>query len=112
MARLRDDHSLFTSRDAEILAIGPNDRPAFEAYWAEHRISFAGLPDPQHTVANLYGQQVKLLKWGRMPLACIVDRHGMIRYAHFGSSMSDIPGNDTLLEMIDAMNAESVSHPG
>jgi hypothetical protein len=42
-----------------------------------------------------------------MPLVTVVDAQGLIRYAHYGSSMSDIPQNRTLLEVIDKLNVAS-----
>ena len=107
MARLRDDYQQFTSRGAEILAIGPDNEDAFRKYWSEHKLPFIGLPDPSHEVARRYKQEVNLFKWGRMPLVCVVDAHGMIRYAHYGKSMSDIPENKILLDVIDELNASS-----
>ena len=108
MARLRDDYQKFTERGAIILAIGPNDRATFRRYWENENIPFIGLPDPQHKVARLYKQEVNLFKWGRMPLNCVVDGKGYIRYAHYGDSMSDIPANEILLDVIDKLNAASV----
>ena len=107
MARLRDDYEQFTARRAEILAIGPDRENAFRQYWDEHRLPFIGLPDPGHEVARRYRQQVNLFKLGRMPLVCVVDGQGMIRYAHYGLSMSDIPENTVLLDVIDELNASS-----
>jgi peroxiredoxin Q/BCP len=107
LARLRDDYPLFTQRGAEILAVGPDGRQAFESYWAEHRLPFTGLPDEDHAVARRYKQEIKLFKWGRMPLVLVVDRKGLIRFAHYGASMSDIPENQALLGVIDELNATS-----
>jgi peroxiredoxin len=107
LARLRDGHAAFVSRGAEILAVGPNDSDLFKRYWANERIPFIGLPDPDHRVARLYRQEVKLFKLGRMPLSCIVDKHGSVRYVHYGASMQDIPSNDELLHVIDELNASS-----
>ena len=42
-----------------------------------------------------------------MPLVCVVDKHGRIRYAHYGTSMSDIPPNEKLLAVIDELNQEA-----
>jgi predicted transcriptional regulator len=42
-----------------------------------------------------------------MPLICVIDKQGRIRYAHFGASMSDIPDNQVLLGVIDQLNAAS-----
>ena len=107
MARLRDDYSEFTSRGAEILAIGPNGLNEFRAYWDQQKLPFIGMPDPGHAVAKRYKQNVNVFKLGRMPLVIVVDKNGIIRYAHQGESMSDIPENKILLEVIDQLNAAS-----
>ena len=107
MARLRDEYDRFTSRGVEILAVGPNPPEAFRQYWQKERIPFTGLPDPQHRVALLYRQEVNLFKLGRMPLNCVVDPNGYIRYAHYGTSMQDIPTNEELLQVIDELNKSS-----
>ena len=107
MARLRDEYSDFVLRRTEILAVGPNDLATFKRYWRDEHIPFVGLPDPDHSVAKMYRQEVNLFKLGRMPLNCVVDQRGYIRYAHYGASMQDIPSNDELLNVIDELNASS-----
>jgi peroxiredoxin Q/BCP len=107
LARLRDEYQKFASRGVEILAIGPNSLPTFKQYWTKEQIPFIGLPDPDHLVSKKYRQQVKLFKLGRMPLNCIIDAKGNVRFAHYGSSMSDIPSNEELLHVIDELNAAS-----
>ena len=109
MARLRDEYEEFRNRGVEILAIGPNPMSAFRQYWEKERIPFIGLPDPDHSVTRLYRQEVNLFKLGRMPLNCVVDAKGYVRFAHYGKSMSDIPTNEELLHVIDALNAASHS---
>jgi peroxiredoxin Q/BCP len=104
---MRDDYEKFKGRGAAILAVGPNTEAAFQQYWVNEKISFFGLPDPEHRVAVLYRQQVNLFKLGRMPLVCIIDGTGRIRYAHYGASMADIPENETLLDVIDQLTASS-----
>ena len=85
MAQLRQDYAEFVKRDAEIVVVGPEDRNAFASYWDTESLPFVGLPDPDHTVANLYGQEVKLLKMGRMPAMMII---GPCRlFSHFESSV-------------------------
>ena len=97
----------FTSRNAEILAVGPDGIEAFKRYWTNENIPFVGLPDPDHIVAKMYRQEVNLFKLGRMPLSCVVDLEGRIRYVHYGSSMRDIPDNSTLLDVIDTLDKSS-----
>ncbi len=107
MAQLRQDYPEFIMREAEVVVIGPEDEVAFAAYWREHSLPFIGLPDPKAVVLKRYGQEVKLFKLGRMPAQVIVDRQGVVRYAHFGHSMSDIPDNCELLDLLDMLNQEA-----
>ena len=104
MAQLRQDYLEFEKRQTQVIVIGPEDARAFEAYWREHSLPFIGLPDPKASVLKLYGQEVNLFKLGRMPAQVIVDREGVARFAHYGHSMSDIPENEELLELLDQLN--------
>lgn len=104
---MRDHYAEFTVRGAEILAVGPDGLESFKKYWAKENLPFVGLPDPEHQVARVYKQEVNLFKLGRMPLNCIVDVHGYIRYIHFSVSRADIPDNETFLSVIDELNASS-----
>jgi peroxiredoxin Q/BCP len=104
---MRDGYQEFIRRGVEIVAVGPNPAPVFQQYWNKERIPFVGLPDPDHSVARTYRQEVNLFKLGRMPLNCVVDGKGYVRYAHYGHSMSDIPSNEELLRVIDELNAAS-----
>ena len=107
MARLRDEYEKFTGRGVKILAVGPNPPPVFKQFWENQSIPFVGLPDPDHLVARMYRQEVNLFKLGRMPLNCVIDAKGYVRYAHYGHSMSDIPSNEELLHVIDELNGAS-----
>ena len=94
-------------RDAEILAIGPDSLEKYIRYWNENNIPYPGLPDPEKQVSKSYKQEVNLFKLGRMPMNTVVDRAGLIRFIHYGYSMSDIPDNKTLLGVIDELNNSS-----
>jgi len=106
MAQLRQEHQEFIKRGAEVIAIGPEDRKAFAKWWHENKMPFPGLADPEHSVSKLYGQEVKIFKLGRMPAQLIIDKKGMIRYKHYGNSMSDIAENSEMLSKIDGLNKE------
>jgi len=107
LARLREGYAEFTARNAEVLAIGSDSLERFVSYWEENNLPFPGLPDPTKQVSKVYKQEVNLFKLGRMPLNAIVDRKGFIRYIHYGYSMSDIPDNETLLQVIEELNVSS-----
>ena len=105
MAQLRRDYDEFVKRQAVVLVVGPENAEAFRMYFRENSLPFTGLPDPEHSVLKLYGQEVNLFKLGRMPAQVLIDRQGVVRYAHYGHSMSDIPENAELLSLLDEMNA-------
>ena len=107
MAQLRQDFQKFNDENTVILVVGPENSDAFANYWAKNDLPFIGLPDPKHTVLKLYGQQIKIFKFGRMPAMVIVDRHGIVRFVHYGHSMSDIPENSDVLETLKSLNQET-----
>lgn len=104
MAQLRQDYQEFVSRQAQVIVVGPEDSKAFEVYWRENDLPFIGLPDPKASVLKLYGQEVNLFKLGRMPAQLIIDKSGIVRFVHYGHSMSDIPKNVEVLELLDQLN--------
>ncbi len=67
---------------------------------------FPGMADLRSRVADRYAQEVNLLKLGRMPAIFIVDREGMIRFAHYSDNMRDYPTNERLLEVFDELEKE------
>jgi len=96
----------FNQCNAVVLIVGPDGPNAFRRYWEENDMPFTGLPDLRSRVANRYYQEVNLFKLGRMPALFVIDRQGMIRFAHYGDSMQDIPSNETVLRVLDQINAE------
>ena len=105
MAQLRQDHKRIMSLETRIIVVGPDNRKAFEKYFLENELPFIGLPDPKHTILKLFGQQVNLFKLGRMPAQVIIDKQGVARYAHYGHAMSDIPDNEDIMRILQAINS-------
>jgi peroxiredoxin Q/BCP len=106
MAQLRQDYELFQQQDAEILVIGPEDQKAFRDYWEKQDFPFIGMPDPTHSVLKLYGQEVNLFKLGRQPAMAIIDKKGIVRFVHYGHTISDIPANKDVLSTLANLNQE------
>lgn len=104
MAQLRQEAHEFAERDAVIVVIGPEEARAFADYWQKHALPFIGLPDPTASVLELYEQEVNVFRLGRMPAQVIVDRQGIVRFAHYGHAMNDIPANSELLTLLDEIN--------
>lgn len=103
MAQLRQDYPKFVEQQTQIIVIGPENSSAFKAYWQEHDLPFIGLPDPKSSVLKLYGQEVNIFKLGRIPAQMIIDKSGIARFIHYGHSMSDIPENNEVLELLSQL---------
>jgi peroxiredoxin len=78
MAQLRQDYQKFEAQNTAIVVVGPEKAAAFTKYFDENDLPFIGLPDPKHSVLKLYGQEIKLFKFGRMPAMVIIDRQGVV----------------------------------
>lgn len=83
--------------------MGPDGPNAFKRYWETEQIPFIGLADIKSKVSDTYYQEVNLFKLGRMPAIFVIDQQGIIRYAHYGDSMKDIPPNQVILDVIDQL---------
>ena len=101
MAQLCLDYPQFVQCNTEVLSLGPDDPNAYKRHWQQENMPAVGLADVKSLTANLYYQEVNLLKLGRMPAQFIIDPNGIIRYAHYGSSMSDIPDNQAMFDLLD-----------
>ena len=104
MAQLRLDYQQFVENKAEVVAVGPDSQEAFKRFWEQGQIPFIGLADPDHQAAKLYDQEVTLLKFGRVPAQMIIDKTGVVKYAHYASSMSDIPENEDIIQILKQIN--------
>jgi peroxiredoxin len=104
MAQLRQDYSEFEKAQTVVVVVGPEGTDAFATYWEQNDLPFVGLPDPKHTVLKLYGQEIKLFKFGRMPAQVLVDKAGVARFVHYGHDMSDIPSNEEILDLIASLS--------
>jgi len=89
--RLRQDLLSLRNERQRYSWSGPDNAAAFSKYWQENKLPFIGLPDPSHTVLKVYGQQINLFKFGRMPAQVLVDMNGIARFLHYGHDMTDIP---------------------
>jgi peroxiredoxin Q/BCP len=107
MAQLRQDYEEFVKRDTAVLVVGPENAKEFADYFGENDLPYPGLPDPDHSVLKKYGQEIKIFKFGRMPAQALVDKQGIVRFVHYGNSMSDIPETTKMLDLIDELNQQA-----
>lgn len=97
VAQLRRDFAGVESMQIDLVVIGP-DKPV--TFNRQAPFPFPTIADPKHALAKLYGQEVSLLKFGRMPAVFAVGADGRIRLAHYGKDMRDWPKTDRLMEAL------------
>jgi hypothetical protein len=64
--------------------------------------------DPEERVAKLLHQEIIYLKFGRMPGLLVVDTKGIIRFAYYSDGMKDIPANDDVFEVLEAIEGKHI----
>ena len=105
MAQLRQDYQEFVKRQAQVIVVGARKTPKpLPLIGSNMILPFIGLPNPKTSVLKLYGQEVNLCKFGRMPAQVIVDKAGVARFVHYGHSMSDIPPDEEVLALLDQLS--------
>ena len=93
---MRDSYGEFERAGVTVVAVSQDDAEDVNEYWQENRIPFVCIPDPDGKLKGLYHQQSKL---GPLPALFVIDREGVIRLAHYGDGMADIPAAAALLEV-------------
>jgi peroxiredoxin len=88
-----------------VLVVAQETPDAFAKYWQEKGFPFVGLPDDHERAAKLYNQKVIMTKLGRMPAMFVIDKKGIVRFAQYGSGMSDIPLNQDILRLLEKLKA-------
>ena len=59
--------------------------------------------DETKKVPKMLHQEWRLTKLGRMPGLLIIDKNGIIQWAYYSDSMSDIPKNEELFEVLEKL---------
>jgi len=100
---MQEDFEQFISRNTKIVVIAPHSPDNVKNYWEKENLSFTGIPDPEGKLGKLYGQEWNLFKLGRLPALFIVDRKGIIAFAHYAKNMADIHQNNELLIILEGL---------
>lgn len=100
---MRDDYQRFRAQQAQIVVVTRHDAETMREHWRENKLPYLGVPDEPGRITARYGQQWKLHKLGRMPAQFIIGCDGRVAYAHYGTSMSDIPENARMLALIRSL---------
>lgn len=100
---MRDRYSEFQQRNAEVVAIAPDTLEHAQAFFQQHDIPFPCLADPDRSVFRLYDVKSALVSLGQRPGLFVIDRDGVVQYAHLGFQQWEIPSIDETLAAIDAL---------
>jgi peroxiredoxin len=100
---LRDRYEDFKQRGAEILAIAPDTLENARRYFQDHDIPFPCLADPDRKVFRQYDVKSAAISLGQRPGLLIIDKEGIVHYAHLGWQQWEIPTVDETLEQLDTL---------
>jgi len=101
---LRDRYSEFTERGAEVVAIAPDTVESARSFFERESITFPRLADPDREVFRVYDVKSAMISLGQRPGLFIVDKDGVVRYAHLGFQQWEIPSVDETLAELDALS--------
>lgn len=75
---------------------------SYRNYWVKEKLPLIGLPDPTHSVMNLYRQEMKIHKLGRMPAQTLIDKNEILKFVYYGNTMADIPDINQIQKTLEA----------
>ena len=101
---MRDRYSEFEERGAEVLAIAPDTLENAQRYFQANDIPFPCLPDPEREVFRQYDVKSAMISLGQRPGLFVIDKEGVVRYAHLGWQQWEIPSVNETLEQLDALD--------
>jgi peroxiredoxin len=116
---LRDLRSDLESRGARLLAIDPHEParvrrllPAVTSGPGE--AAFPVLADAAGTVSATYGVAFQMnihTEWSNRPATFILDRQGILRYEHRGTTLADRPSAEQVLGELDRLLSRQGTSP-
>ena len=101
---MRDRYSEFTERGAEVVAIAPDTGDSARSFFERENLPFTCLPDPDRKVFRMYDVKSAMISLGPRPGLFIVDKDGVVRFAHLGFQQWEIPKVDETLAELDALS--------
>ncbi len=104
----------FEERGAKVFVIDPHDARRIRQLLTKAGFKPNALPvpvlcDPAHLISATYGvafQMRQHTEWSNRPATFLIDREGVIRYAHRGKNYGDRPRPEELLQELDKLKEE------
>jgi alkyl hydroperoxide reductase subunit AhpC len=102
---LRETYASFQQRGAAVLCVAPHNPDETRALASDLALPFPVLADQDRAVFLAYAVESRAWSLGQRPAVYIVDRDGLIRYAHVGAQQWNIPPMTALLGVLDGLGA-------
>jgi len=102
---LRDDYEQFKSRGAEIVCVAPHDLTETRQLAEALNLPFPVLADAERKVFQAYDIASSAWSLGQRPGLYVIDRQGIIRFAHVGWQQWDIPSNRKVRAELDKIDS-------
>lgn len=104
---MREDYPQFQDRQAEVITIAASDLETAQDFFHRRPMPFPCLVDPERITFQRYGVASRAISLGQRPALFIIDKGGMVRFAHIGGQQWEIPSNELVLAQLDRLNRES-----
>ena len=101
---MRDDIEEFTNRGARVLAIAPDSVEGVARFVDHNPYPFSLLPDEDHAVFDAYDVISTLMSIGQRPALFVIDGDGVVRFDSIGTQQWQIPSNENVLAVLDALD--------
>jgi len=87
-----------------VVAIAPDTVDSARTFFERENLPFTCLPDPDREVFRMYDVKSAMISLGQRPGLFIVDKDGVVRFAHLGFQQWEIPSVDDTLAALDALS--------
>ncbi len=94
-----------------MVAIAPHDIEELREIVESIKPPYPMLADGDRSVFLQYEVQSRVWSLGQRPGLYIIDREGVIRWAHVGSQQWEIPRNTEVLAILDDLNGGAPANP-
>ena len=102
---MRDDYERFTALGAEVIAISAEGLDAGERYVKSNPLPYPIAVDADHQTFDAYDVTSRMMSLGQRPGLFVVDGEGVIRFDSIGVQQWQIPENEKVLEILEALRA-------
>ena len=96
---MAEQYADFQGMCVETLTVAPTTLQAAQAYFRNDPAPFTSVADPEREIFVRYGVASRPLSLGQRPGLFVIDRKGVVRFAHVGRQQWNIPSMDRVMEV-------------